>query len=347
MTHSQWRFRAPTAPAGLMERVIAARAQGLRTTIPDGAPAVPRPIVRPPFVYAAVAVLVAGGALLRQWPPSPDDGVEITQTLRECGMTTEMPWLMTASALVLATACGQEPTGAVSAAPAAPAVLEGRGLEAGTWVYESGRRDGSSGRRRHTYELARVGDPGETSWQSVSNGAHRADTLWYTADGSRPIRQTVRVARGGKDLWAVDVTYGTTIASVVSDYLGNGKSPPQRRAWSNPITSAGPTFPAVHGPAIVHLVRQLPLAREWSGSVQAGPFGSQNPLRQTSFHVEGEGIVRVPAGVFDCWRVTVANGASRLETLWVSKTEQLLVRALSGSEDAGVEAVLVSFTPQG
>jgi hypothetical protein len=103
----------------------------------------------------------------------------------------------------------------------------------------------------------------------------------------------------------------------------------------------------VHGPAIVHLVRQLPLAREWSGSVQAGPFGSQNPLRQTSFHVEGEGIVRVPAGVFDCWRVAVTNGASRLETLWVSKTEQLVVRSLSGSEDAGVEAVLVSFTPEG
>jgi hypothetical protein len=89
-------------------------------------------------------------------------------------------------------------------------------------------------------------------------------------------------------------------------------------------------------------MQRLPLATGWSGAVQAGPYGTAT-FRLTALRVVGEDTIRVPAGEYDCWRVSMGMGS---HTLWVSKAERLLVRSRLGPEGQGLEWVLTSFTPE-
>lgn len=342
------RLEAPAAPHDLMSRVVAERARGVRRAIPGGAEASP-PRIRPAFLAGIAATLIIGGVLVEQGPARNEPGTDF-QLPGECRMNGEAPGFLTAGSLLLATACAQQPTDSPYE-PAPPVeVLDSRGPTPGTWVYEIGRRH-STERRRHVYQLSRAGSADQQQWRSVSTidftdgSGHHVDTLVYAADGSTPVRHDIHIARHGPDLWVSRITYGPAGAQVVSDYLGYQGHPPHRRTWTSPLPAGEQAIlPAVHGPAIVHLLRKLPLAAGWVGSVQAGPMGTTG-FRSMSLRVAGEETVRVPAGVFDCWRVALTRQGSGQDVLWVSKGEQLLVKTLSGSGEQGVEGVLISFVP--
>jgi hypothetical protein len=252
-------------------------------------------------------------------------------------MNPETRALMMASFL-LATACAEEPV-AAPYEPAPPvAELGAHGVRGGTWVYRIGRQGGRTSYQA-VYELASTGSGEHAEWMSVNSrrtpdGWALADTAYYAADGLKPLRQTFHRAHDGQDRWAVRVTY-----------LGYRDRPPQRRIWSVRLPGdATPIVPVVHEPALWLLLRRLPLATGWAGSFHYGPFGDR-AFRETSLKVEGEDSVEVPAGVFDCWRLTMSDGISLGRVLWVSKGEQLLVRSVLGPQGHGLEWSLVSFTP--
>jgi hypothetical protein len=331
----------------LIARVIAERARGLRTVIPGGEPLRPPPVRRAVLLAAAAALII--GILTIDWWSTGDHRATEDSWQGACGMNAETRTLL-ASSFLLAAACAQEPAG-LPYEPAPPVMaLDGRPPRAGTWTYEIGRRDDNN-RRRDVYELDRIGSADQIAWRSVSTAGTVdapafSDTLFYAADGLRPVRGVMHRPKDGKDLWVVEVNYGPSSVGVVSDYLGYRGNPPQRRTWTSGLPlGAAPILPAVHGPGIVHLLRNLPLAAGWAGSVQSGPFGTTG-FRTASLRVVGEESVQVPAGIYECWRVALTSESSGLQTLWVSKAERLLVKSLSGSDEQGVEAVLVSFAPR-
>lgn len=211
---------------------------------------------------------------------------------------------------------------------------------------------------RFTYEtmhvLERVGSGPEAEWLSASSvlvppaegpgwqGQSRADTVYYAADGMTPLRQAYHLIRGGKERWALQAVFANDSVHSVSDYRGFGNSPPERRTRSTVFPRDGvPTVLAVHDPALGLFLKQLPLTTAWSGSYRVGPFGDGS-FRDQSVVVDGEETVEVPAGVFDCWRLTMPPHDLRI---WVAKDGQLVVKSVSGPEGQVHERVLVSASP--
>jgi hypothetical protein len=177
-------------------------------------------------------------------------------------------------------------------------------------------------------------------WQ----GQLRADTVYYAADGLTPLRQVLHDLHGDRERWALKVTFGPDSVRSVSDYLGYGDSPPRRRESSAEVPPDGVPVPVAHDPALGMLLRQLPLAAGWSGSFRSGPLGD-GWFREQSLRVEGEETVEVPAGVFDCWRLTITPPFPPFDyRLWVSKDGQVLVKSLLGSKGHALERVLISAT---
>ena len=338
---------APRAPRGLIGRVAAERARGLRAAIRGGEPASP-PVVRRPVLWGAAALLVVGLVGLDRWPSVEEPAAE-DAFLGGCGMNADARSWLAAGSLLLAAACAQEPDQSPFEPAAALAELQAGTLRPGTWVYELEH----AGRflSREVYRLTPVRLIDGLQWRSVNtrDGTDRvlADTMYYSAD-LRPLRQAWHTLRDGKDWRIVELVYGPTTVQMTSDYVDYRGPTPQRRTWwsrtADIPADPGPIVPGIHSPGLVYLMRLLPLRAGWSGSVQAGPFGTAT-FRLTSLRVVGEETIRVPAGEFDCWRVAMGAGPTGFQTLWVSKAERLLVRSRIGPEARGLEWGLKSFTP--
>lgn len=350
------RLGAPPAPTGLVARVVAERRAGLRAAIPDGEPLPAPSPVRSHTIAAAAAMLILGLVALNRWRARNDTAAhEVAQGA--CEMNTDAPGLLMAGALLLATACAQEPSSMPSEpAPPVRALAEG-GPREGTWVYHVGRQGGTTAYEAwHTFRRIDSGDA--AGWRSVNlqqnvnasgpgwQGQARIDTLYYASDGLTPLQQMGHTVRGGRERWALQVTFGIDSVHVISDYRGYGDVPPQRRTAATALPTDGvPMVPVAYDPGLAILLQQLPLTAGWSGSFQMGPFGD-GWFRQESLHVDGEETIEVPAGVFDCWRLTMTPPFPPYPyRLWVSKEGQLLVRSVLGPEGHGTERALVSFTP--
>jgi hypothetical protein len=343
---------APQAPEDLIARVVAERQSGVRTAMPGGEPISARPPVRRGVLAGAAAVLIVGLVALFRWPatnqPAAREGAQGV-----CAMNPETRGWLVASSFLLATACAQEP-GAAPSEPAAPAAeLGAHQLQEGTWVYRvreqrQDRPDEYLYEYIETYTLARVGSGDQAQWVSGdtkqrADDRRFADTVFYTADGLRPTRQVIHIARDGRDLRVLRFTFGPDSSTMISDYLGYRGMPPAHYTSSGPglPPGSGPVLPAIHNPGLVNLAGLLPLAPGWAGSVRL--TAPAEPSDVANLEVVGEETVTVPAGTFDCWRMTVDQGGL-IQALWVSKERQLVVRSLRGNEGSGLESALVSFT---
>jgi hypothetical protein len=341
---------APSAPHGLIDRVVAERVRGARAAIPDGEPAVPRPAARPAVLAAAAAALVIASVGLQRWHPVDRDRDHLVDP-GECAMIAERQALLAASVFFLAVACGQEPTGQPVGPTPPPASLNAGGPQEGTWTYDGETRDGRAA-RREVYRLTRVGSGGDVQWLGVASRGTAAgartvvDSVYFAADGVRPLRRVYRAALTGRDLRVVTTTYRPDSASVRSDYLGYRSSPAASRTSSVAIPAdLRPIIPPMHGPGwgFAHIVRFLPLEAEWSGSVYVAGFPTAGYLMESLQVTRGE-TIEVPAGTFDCWRIAVEHNGQQWLTLWVGKDSRQLVKAVLAPKGArGYETVLVSF----
>jgi hypothetical protein len=347
---------APPSPPDLIVRVSEERARGMRMVLPDGEPATPRPRLRIGVLAATAAVLVIGLVAVSRWS-TPQEPAAEAAARGACDMNTETRALLMTGSFLLATACAQEPSAPYEPAPPVRA-LGANELQEGAWVYRVGRQGG-----RITYEpvhtLERVGTGPDAEWRSVDvrhnpiargpgwQGQLRADTVYYAADGLTPLRHAHHDIRGGRERWTLTATFGPDSVHSVSDYLGYGGVPRQRRETSAATQRDGaPMVLAVHDPALGMLLRRLPLEAGWSGSFRVGPFGD-GWFREESLRVDGEETVEVPAGVFDCWRLTMTPPFPPYDyRIWVTKDGQLLVKTLLGPEGRALERVLVSASPE-
>lgn len=342
------RLDAPRAPRGLIGRVVSERARGVRAAIPGGEPAVTRRPVRRSVLAAAVVVLAVGTVVLQRWSPTVDIE-ENPVALGACGMTMDIYRALARSAFLLSVACAQETTGPV-VAPPPPAVLDARALQEGAWTYDLIGNEG----KLHSSSLlsiSTVGSGVDRVWQAVAsaidaeNRRGTTDTLYLAADGVTPVRRIMRKTLDGRAIRHTTMTYGPGIVEVRQDYPGHAS---RRTTWRVEFPKdLRPLMTPLHGPGwgFASIVRLLPLHDAWNGAVYVPGFPTSGYATE-ALRVVGEDSVRVPAGLFDCWRVTVQSRGQHWLTLWVSKDSPVLVKAVLGPEGARVqESVLVSFEP--
>jgi len=363
-------IHAPRAPATIIDRVVAERARGVRARLPSGDPVRGPRLAGPAALGLAAAILVVAALMLNQRPAADGLAGDDLALTGECTMNGNGRTTLVFSSLLLAAACAQEP--AQPLAPAPPVTTsEDRALGEGTWVYEVTRA--GSPMWRETYELARL----EVEWRSVSTrsfpGGRINDTVYYSTDGLRPLRQVTYFARGSKLDQVADLVFGPGRPTTAERAAPGASGAFGRRGPfgpEGPLGRNGPfksitgfrgleplrlhvdlrvagdplVVPAYHAPALMHLVRLLPLEMGWTGSVKVGPFGATG-IREETLRVVGDETIRVPAGEFPSWRIEAVMEKGAPQTLWVTKEQQLLVRGRFGPEGYVWESVLVSFVP--
>lgn len=118
-----------------------------------------------------------------------------------------------------------------------------------------------------------------------------------------------------------------------------------------PSIGAGRSFarrvPAASTPLLSESIAPVflmaaPLARDWSGSASLLGWAVRDDdvLLPIELRVEGEERITVPAGRFDCWRLSLTFSGRRLD-YWVRKIDGLGVRVLEG----GRETLLTRVSP--
>jgi len=185
----------------------------------------------------------------------------------------------------------------------------------------------------------------------VRNGSRKTiltplDTAFFERATLRPIY----TAMGGKRFRLVRWFTGDTVREALDI---TGASP---RSWRVAAQIPG----ALDAPLVLRwtywedlapLMQVLPLERGWRGSVYSvrlvGPDPSKAQFVPLDLRVVGGGVIEVPAGRFDCWKVEVREGKETENplTLWVSKDRGWLVRADQRGTDGRSETPLLSATP--
>ena len=110
--------------------------------------------------------------------------------------------------------------------------------------------------------------------------------------------------------------YHTTIGQARSEFVPGLRKMVLNRPGGKPEPSEQKlTHPVFDNEQNVFVLRRLPLGPDFETDI---PFAGRPDVTFTAHvKVEGRENVTVPAGVFDCWRVTL-SAAGRTETSWVS-----------------------------
>jgi hypothetical protein len=108
---------------------------------------------------------------------------------------------------------------------------------------------------------------------------------------------------------------------------------------------------ALTGPYIVDglgpvMLGAVDLHAEWTGSADMLGWAVRNDdvFRPVDFRVEGEDVVEVPAGRFDCWRLKVRLAGGSF-TWWVSKREGVGVRSIEQRDGGTTRETVLTRGP--
>jgi hypothetical protein len=112
-------------------------------------------------------------------------------------------------------------------------------------------------------------------------------------------------------------------------------------------------LPSVYAPylsdafAPVYLAA-VPLSAHWQGSVTLLGWAviPKDVLRPVELRVTGEERVRVPAGTFDCWRMTISHSGGVID-YWVRKSDGIAVRLVERNAPGGGERVVTLVSETG
>jgi hypothetical protein len=91
-----------------------------------------------------------------------------------------------------------------------------------------------------------------------------------------------------------------------------------------------------------------PLAAQWQGSVTVLGWAviPKDVLHPVELRVTGEERVRVPAGTFDCWRMTASYSGGVVD-YWVRKSDGIAVRAVEANVPPGGERTVTLVSESG
>jgi hypothetical protein len=190
--------------------------------------------------------------------------------------------------------------------------------------------------------IARAEVNGVAAWRIANHSLdHRPDPIETTYVDRRTLRPLTRVAYNvGRSLFTVEQRF------VDDSLLGTMRT--ARQGW--PIarqlpatTTSGPWL--VGGGMPIALLRSVHLHAQWRGKAAVVGWGAvrSDLVYPVSLAVTGEERIRIPAGSFDCWRLSLSD-MRHVQTLWVRKSDQLpiLLRDTTRTPGQLREAVLVS-----
>jgi hypothetical protein len=161
------------------------------------------------------------------------------------------------------------------------------------------------------------------------DGIPASDSLYTTFLGLAPMHWSA--SQGPARLvteFRGDTTFGGTTA------------PPGRRS----IVAALPPGTIVNSAMLESVLRLLPLSIGWEDSTSILSVSvSGNSTLPAKLSVIGEDRVRVPAGEFDCWVVSVRADPAR-GMYWVTKTAPIVVRSAIDVPALGTAQLVSALT---
>jgi hypothetical protein len=194
-----------------------------------------------------------------------------------------------------------------------------RGLRPGEFVYQTTiERDVSTivlGTR--TVSVTQTSYAGSPAWLLLESrsgdGIPAADSLLVDVLSLHPVH------------WSSTLGRARIVAEFRADSAFGALSAPATR---RSIVAGLPAGTIVSGPMLESELRLLPLQSAWedSTSTLVVTLGG-NAVLPTRISVIGEDRVRVPAGQFDCWVVSVHAGDVARGLYWVTKSDPIVVRS--------------------
>ena len=229
------------------------------------------------------------------------------------------PWRAVVAA-VMCVAGAREVTAQFAPAPSARTLrVDGTRLPRGQFVYETVLEHDLTGTSLGTRTVTMAPAPykGIGAWLFVESkaGARIAgtDSLYVESSTLRPLHWSSTIGRARLGLEFRD------------DSAFGGTSAP---AGQRSIVSAVPPGALVNAAMLDAVLRLLPIHAAWEDSANtlSVSLGGLTTL-PTRISVIGEDNVRVPAGQFDCWVVSVRAADVTRGLYWVTKTDPIVVRS--------------------
>ena len=327
-------LRTPRASSALRERMLADRATGARVILPVERAA---PLLGRRYLIAAVAVIV-GLLVLPLYRASRNDAWDGEP--------------VSPLALIGNVAHAGQPTGSPRLPAAFP--IHPERIHAGTIRYHRVFND-STGRVERTVEsvLSVTADSsqGTPAWRlvrfdresSASAPVVNAETVLVRRSDLGLMTRMVHVRpyRRWKGINIEQRAIGDSLVGRMTLDDIQGMRPIARR------------LPSAYAPFLSDALTPLylttiPLSAGWQGSVTLLGWAvvPKDVLHPVELRVTGEERVKVAAGTFDCWRMTVGYMGSVIE-YWVRKSDGLAVRSIERNNPPGGERIVTLESERG
>jgi hypothetical protein len=306
---------APQPPDGLLQRILASHAAGVRVT-----PLVSERsrVARHTLRYAAAASALVAGLWLGS------KALESTAARRQ----GEWPpaWVVGGAPFAPSAAFGQERAPRILS-PRYPLIteIEPSRVHAGRWTYqESSTAEGvyTTSQRSRTLVIVTGAWGRQAAW--ILTGSETRDTVLVDRATLRPLRYVRPLRRG----YLIQQFAPDSMTELLSLARPPDESERTLRGAAKLPASGGPLLVSWSPHSLELLVRALPLDQSWRGSVYSVNWitmtASLAAFTPLDLRVTGTEWVVVPAGRFDCWRLE-ARQADERATLWVSRDQGWLV----------------------
>jgi len=309
----------PPADDRLLARVMESRGAGARVILPTEDPSRPRRGVLYASAVAAAAVVV----------------MIATRSARERRDTLDIArnsWLL-GDVAYAQTARADRPTYA-AAVPARSDRLRPIALRYERRFTDAAGRTTAKGGLHVSLAADTIG--GVSVWRATAvsmlpTGGVEGDSVWMATRTLRPLRAI-----------AEQSPYRSYERIRVDQRMDGLRFSGEMRAWKAGAVSAHRTFdrqldarfaPYISDAFTPLYLTTVPLARAWTGSISVLGWGvrDDNVFISIDLRVDGEDVVRVPAGEFACWRLAMTY-AGRRSWYWVRKSDGVGVRTLDSSD---------------
>lgn len=340
--------RTPAPPAGMLERIAAERAAGERFILPS-ADERRAPRSAPAWMAAAATVLVAAGiagtAGVQRWRNGSDASRAPAHAAARAVPGDSVPTgsgFLVAVGVLPAEAYAQELPTEARGTPPRVVGLDGGRLRAGRWEYEfaeHSEKGAASVPERGAIVIEEAEHGGRPAWRVFDAWrGHTNDMAETTYVDRRTLRPLYRRALNvGYSHY--DVAQRFMRDSVLGTMTGRGRVTRIARA----LPASGGPYAAGEG-FFVLFFQSVVLKPGWSGSVSVVGWGAvpSDVVYPVSIRVLGEERVRIPAGAFDCWKLSVRVRGEPEQTVWVRASDGLLVMSRRIVRGGSNQVTLVS-----
>jgi hypothetical protein len=321
-------LRAMTTPEPspeLLERILASRTAQVRVILPDPTTSRSR-VSRRAIVIAAIAaaVLLVVVPSIRRPPAIGDDVIASSVFFAREAYASPLN--------------GAERTGLSPVALARPQAIHPLALEFSRRVRDATGQLVTESADSLTVALADVN--GTPAWQITSRVREVVGTQ------RRVETETLYVARADLRMLerAVHVSPYSRFERINIQQRFHGDSVTGRMTTDGPSIGAGRAIARVLGPerapyltdafAPIALM-SAPISSTWSGSAALLGWAvvPRDVFVPIELRVEGEERLTVPAGTFDCWRISIRIGGGEI-SYWVRRSDGLGVRVLDERDRA-------------